>query len=168
MQTDLYRTYAAFELYLDFHYILHTYLQSDFENLVIYACVAEATLRPHVHGREVGAAQENAPELASGSISRLLVADRTGLPRETVRRKIGAMVSAGLLVPVARGSVATTPRPFNDPLKQFVASVARFQDRLRKADLLDGHASQATGGGLFIDGARAADQDENTKKDGSE
>ncbi|MEQ1608390.1 MAG: hypothetical protein ABL956_05395 [Hyphomonadaceae bacterium] len=38
------------------------------------------------------------PEALRGSISRLAVADVTGLPRETVRRKINQLLASGLLI----------------------------------------------------------------------
>ena len=129
MHRDVRRIYAAFELYLDLHYILHGFVQSDYENTIIYACIAEATLRPRV----VRDGKPPAPLGASdgnGSISRLLVADRTGLPRETVRRKIGAMITSGMLVRVARSSVAISLRPFASNADDVGKAVARYHARV--------------------------------------
>lgn len=42
-------------------------------------------------------------------ISRNAIASATGLPRETVRRHVGRMIAAGLLVEDPRGGVTTTP-----------------------------------------------------------
>ncbi len=45
------------------------------------------------------------PEALRGSISRLAVADVTGLPRETVRRKINQLLASGLPIENAHGQV---------------------------------------------------------------
>lgn len=130
MLTDLHRSYATFELFLDFHHVLNGFVRSDFENVVIYACVAEATLRPHI----TPAAKDFDPETGfTGAISRLLVAERTGLPRETVRRKIAAMISRGLLRQAEHGFVAITPQSFAGNAREISAAVARYQNRLSTA-----------------------------------
>lgn len=108
MLTDLHRSYATFELFLDFHHVLNGFVRSDFENVVIYACVAEAALRPHV----TSAAKGFDPETGfTGAISRLLV-------------------SRGLLRQAEHGLVAITPQSFAGNAQAISAAVARYQNRL--------------------------------------
>ena len=85
------RTYASAELFLDLLHTVRTLVDIDLESIAIYVCVAEATIRPVVADpRRVTelADVEVAPEDLRGSITMLLVSDRLGMPRETVRRKV--------------------------------------------------------------------------------
>lgn len=71
------------------------------DSLLILMCVSDATMRPFMLDPNtspdiVRAARP--PEAIRGSISRMLIADRTGLPRETVRRKVNELCSSGHLL----------------------------------------------------------------------
>jgi hypothetical protein len=123
------RAYAAFALYLDMLYVLQGAEKCDYEHIVIYACVAEATLRPHINGLSVDL---DVPAY-SGAISRLLVADRVGLPRETVRRRISAMIADGLLVRKGRDLVAIRPMRFKSRDQDICAAVERYKQRVGTA-----------------------------------
>ncbi len=111
------RTYASLELILDVLHAARTYVDIDLESLMIYLCVAEATMRPVLSDPEFVrqiATTETAPEDVRGSITMLLVADRLDMPRETVRRKVKKLIQTGLLYEDAKGRVRSTPN-FNDP-----------------------------------------------------
>ncbi len=69
-----------------------------------------------------------------GSISRLLVADRLSLPRETVRRKIKAMVKDGLLMQDDEGRVRVVSRLADAAVavpSEVHAAVLRYHERLK-------------------------------------
>lgn len=93
--------FATNELMLDLIYLLQTYTKADLESMLILLCVTDATMRPFMH--------DTAPttELLTvvkpsngvrGAISRRMIADKTGLPRETVRRKTQDLADAGLVL----------------------------------------------------------------------
>lgn len=106
-----YRAYAATELLLDLLYSVRSVFHIDLESLLIYLCVSEASMRPLLLGpdvpREMMSVAEP-PEEYRGVISRLLVADRTGLPRETVRRKVKLLLEMGLLTEDAQKRVRSS------------------------------------------------------------
>lgn len=110
----------------------------DLESVLIYYCVSEATMRPLVLGDTPPEVMNMAlpPEQYRGSISRLLVADRVGLPRETVRRKIAALISSGLLAEDEEGRVRTTRNLAEPHVQKGVAdahaAVMRYQARLKQ------------------------------------
>jgi DNA-binding transcriptional ArsR family regulator len=143
------RAFAAVELLLDLLHqarsVIHPDL--DLESVLIYYSISEATMRPLVLGADVPPDVRRAvepPEEYRGAISRVLIADRTGLSRETVRRKVNALLKAGLLTEDSHGRVRTT-RNLGDPAIQkavddVFATVQRFDARLRQlgADGLTG------------------------------
>lgn len=93
--------FGMLELYLDLTHILRGNGELDLESLLIMVCAAEATMHPLLLSSSTPAKArrlQKPPETHRGSISRLLIAERTGLPRETVRRKVAALVSAGRLL----------------------------------------------------------------------
>lgn len=132
------RAFAAVELFLDTLHVARSVIDLDLESVVIYFCVSEATMRPLVLGADVPPAVRSAtvpPEEYRGSISRLLIADRTGLPRETVRRKTNQLVKAGLLTEDDQGRVRSA-RNLADPAIQkaaddVFAAVTRYEARLK-------------------------------------
>lgn len=131
------RAFAAVELLLDINYVGQSLVQSDYESTMIYFCVAEATMRPFVLNRDNMQAYENdptPPEHLRGSISRLLIADRTGLPRETVRRKANALVKSGLLFEDEAGRLRSKPNlgepSIQNAVNDVYAAVARYNARL--------------------------------------
>ncbi|NWG52638.1 MAG: hypothetical protein HXY28_02860 [Hydrogenophilaceae bacterium] len=93
-------SFAGSELLLDLVHAARTYFPVDLESLLIVACVNEATMRPFVLDpatpREVLHAPKP-PESVRGSISRRMIADKLGLPRETVRRKTSELAAMGVL-----------------------------------------------------------------------
>lgn len=133
------RAFAAVELLLNTLHIARSVADVDLESVIIYYCVAEASMRPLVLEPDVpdGVRRaETPPEKYRGTISRLLIADRTGLPRETVRRKTSALVEAGLLTQDDQGRVRTL-RNLGNPAVQkaaddVFATVQRYDARLRQ------------------------------------
>lgn len=131
------RVYASLELILDVLHAARSFTNIDLESLTIYLCVAEATMRPVISDPEFVksiAREEVAPEEVRGSITMLLVADRLGMPRETVRRKVKKLIDQGLLYEDAKGRVRSTPN-FADPrveesVRAIQAAVDRYRDRL--------------------------------------
>lgn len=75
------------------------------------------------------------PDEARGSISRNLIADRTGLSRETVRRKVNQMIGAGLLTETQEGEVRPKPMlgeaMFQQIADESYEAVLRYDVRLR-------------------------------------
>lgn len=116
---------------------VRTLVDIDLESIAIYACVSEATIRPVVAdpGRVAELADEVvAPEDLRGSITMLLVSDRLGMPRETVRRKVKQLIKHGLLYQDDKGRVRSTPN-FHEPkmgecVKAFADAVRRYHERL--------------------------------------
>ncbi len=131
------RTYASIELFLDMLHAVRTLVDIDLESIAIYVCVAEATVRPVVAdpGRVAELADlEVAPEDLRGSITMLLVSDRLGMPRETVRRKVKQLIEHGLLYQDDKGRVRSTPN-FHDPkmsecVEAIGDAVRRYHERL--------------------------------------
>jgi hypothetical protein len=131
------RTYASVELFLDMLHAVRKLVDIDLESIAIYICVAEATIRPVVADpRKVAelAEVEVAPEDLRGSITMLLVSDRLGMPRETVRRKVKQLITMGLLYQDEKGRVRSTPT-FHEPrlaesVKAISVAVRRYHERL--------------------------------------
>jgi hypothetical protein len=106
-------SFAASELALDVIYALREHFQTDLESIAIYICVAEATMRPLMVGdtaRPDLLHLSSVPDEFRGWISRNSVADKMGFPRETVRRKVDALVTAGHLSIDSRGMLRVVPR----------------------------------------------------------
>lgn len=131
------RTYASVELFLDMLHAVRKLVDIDLESIAIYVCVAEATIRPVVADpRKVAELAEVvvAPEDLRGSITMLLVSDRLGMPRETVRRKVKQLITRGLLYQDEKGRVRSTPT-FHEPrmaesVKAISDAVRRYHERL--------------------------------------
>lgn len=132
------QTFAVVELFLDLVYAARAVAPLDLESVLIYYCVSEATMRPLLLGDTPPEILDmpEPPEEFRGSISRLLVADRVGLPRETVRRKIAALITAGLLAEDAEGRVRTTRNLGQPHVQKAVmdahAAVVRYNARLKQ------------------------------------
>ncbi len=132
------RAYAGLELFLDLMHILREATGLDHESIVIACAVNEAAMRPLLVGPDAPLHLKDLaepPEQFRGSISRLAVADQTGLPRETVRRKINHLIEAGMLFEDAHGQVRPI-RALMSPQWQKVAddgyaAVQRFDKRLK-------------------------------------
>lgn len=131
------KTYASLELFLDLLHAARTLIDIDFDCIAIYVCIAEATMRP-VLADPVRVAEladvEVAPEDIRGSITMLLVSDRLGLPRETVRRKVKQLIAMGIVYQDDKGRVRSTPN-FDNPrtadcIKSINDAVRRYRERL--------------------------------------
>ena len=133
------RAFAGVELFLDLVYIIQSFTELDLESTIIYVCVAEATMRPVVLNATDGEAMRRAvtpPEDQRGAISRLLIADRTGLSRETVRRRTNDLIRRGLLYEAATGGVRVYPALADDrqqkTVNEIFDAVQRYMNRLRQ------------------------------------
>jgi len=132
------RAYAGVELLLDLMHLLREATGLDHESIVIACTVNEAAMRPLLVGPNAPLDMidlAEPPDEYRGSISRAAVADKTGLPRETVRRKINNLIAAGMLTEGRNGEVRPI-RDLGDPRWQKLAddgfaAVQRFDRRLR-------------------------------------
>lgn len=103
--------YALNELLLDLIIAAQAYLKLDLESCLIFMCVNEATMRPFMLANAEPIPDEwQPPTHRQGAISRRSIADRTGLPRETVRRKVKRLVEIGVLTMDAEGLVRASTR----------------------------------------------------------
>jgi len=146
--------FAANELVLEVLHAVRQIASIDLESLLIYLCVNEATMRPMLLDPSTPPEvldMLKPPEEYRGSISRLLVADKLAMPRETVRRKIQQMVASGFLVEDQEGRVRASTRLAEDIVQKCVqdvyASVQRYDTRLRQlgcAGVVTGKADEAT------------------------
>ena len=131
------RAFAATELFLDLVYTARKLVDFDLESVLIYYCASEATMRPMVLGepaQKAHVALVHPPSEARGWISRRGLADRTGLARETVRRKAQALIERGLLEEDAKGHVRATPMLHTEQVRAMLQEVEeivrRHQSRL--------------------------------------
>lgn len=126
------KTYASMELILDVLHSARTYVPADLDSIAIYLCVGEATMRPVLADparvKELESV-ERAPEDLRGSITMLQVADRLGMPRETVRRKVKQLIEKGLLYADDKGRIRSTPN-FDNP--GLVGAVEAIHDAVRR------------------------------------
>ena len=131
--------FSNVELMLDLIYAARVGPKLDLESMFIYLTVSEATMRPLMLDAstppEVLELVEP-PEEYRGSITRLLVADRIGMPRETVRRKIQKMIDDGLLAEDTEGRIRTTRNFGEGNVQEWTrltfAAVQRYDQRLRQ------------------------------------
>ena len=132
------RALAGVELVLDLMHLLREASGFDHESIIISCALNAAAMRPLLFGPT---APEDARDLAvppnetRGSISRLSIADVTGLPRETVRRKINRMIEQGLVEEDEQGRVQPA-RQLAEPRWQSIAdqgfaAVQRYDRKLR-------------------------------------
>jgi DNA-binding transcriptional ArsR family regulator len=131
------KTYAASELFLDMMYWVGKLADTDLESLAILVCVTEATMRPVLGNADLVeriATVEVAPEEARGSITMLLIADRLGLPRETVRRKVKKLTASGLVYEDEEGRMRTSSKLGEPEVQRVIegihTAVGRYRDRL--------------------------------------
>jgi hypothetical protein len=92
--------FAATGLTLDLLYLLQKQYNMDLESILIVLCVVEASMRPFMSSPVIDhelLTVVHPPESIRGSITRLMISDKTGLPRETVRRKCNALIASGYL-----------------------------------------------------------------------
>lgn len=109
----------------------------DLECAVVYFAVIAASVNAATRDPDVVAnLQEPVPEVLFRPVSRRAVAQSTGLPRETVRRKIARLVEEGHLLEEGRGVrpphnvlMARSNYAFADALVQ---ELTRIGDRLSR------------------------------------
>ena len=101
--------FAGIELTLDLiHCVRQFYGDVDMDSLLVLLYVSDATMRPFMATNAPGAAimqTKTPPDQIRGSISRRLIADKTGLPRETVRRKVAELAKKGHILVDDEGRV---------------------------------------------------------------
>jgi len=121
---------------LDLFYTATKYYQLDLEAIWILTVIGHETMRPWILDPVLAAkhmTDARVPDSVRGSISRLMVADRTGLPRETVRRRIAELSAAGFVTPDEKGNVRLTGDKVVQPAyQQSVADVYSAVERYRK------------------------------------
>lgn len=93
--------FAACQMLLDSLFSATNASGRDLESVWIMACVLHNTLRnlvtdPHISTRYLN--QEEVPEHIYMTMSRRAIADKTGLSRETVRRRTNALIKDGVLI----------------------------------------------------------------------
>lgn len=104
------KAYAGAELFLDLLHILREAHGWDLETLAIYYSISEATMRPLIVGKKKLKALlnvERPPEEFRGSVSRLAISERTGIARETVRRKANELLKSGHIYEDETGQLRT-------------------------------------------------------------
>jgi hypothetical protein len=109
----------------------------DYEAILIYWSVVVASVGRFIRNDDLITLIETSggplPADAHHPISARAIAEATGLPRETVRRKIAVLVEAGHLAQDTRG-VRTTPGLLDQrDNAQFVAQTAREIKRMAQA-----------------------------------
>lgn len=130
--------FAGIELLLDLlYYVRSFYGDIDLEAMLVLLCVSDATMRAFM--LDASQAQQvmqlpRPPDEVRGSISRRAIADKTGLPRETVRRKTLELTEKGFLIVGADDRVRISygladPRAWRSA-EQAHRAVLRYLDRL--------------------------------------
>lgn len=141
--------FAASELMLDIFYTVTKHYQLDLEAIWILTVIGHETMRPWISDPALAAkhmSDARVPDSVRGSISRLMVADRTGLPRETVRRRIAELIAKGLLAPDEKGNVRLTGDKVLTPAYQqgvteVYSAVERYRKRLAALGVLSAEAA---------------------------
>jgi len=133
------KAYAGVELLLDVCHSARSLADIDLESLLIYFCVLEATMQPLMTNADAHPGlltAETVPESYRGSITMLLVSEKLGIPRETVRRKVKALVGNGMLTEDPSGRIQA-PLSLSDPSlrgcgEATSSAAGRYLARLRK------------------------------------
>jgi len=132
------RFYAGVELLCDLLFLARESSGLDYESIAITCVVNEAAVRPLLVGPDAPlhlVDHASPPDHFRGSISRLQIAERTGLPRETVRRKVNKLIESGAMQEDANGQVRPAQWLERPQLQKLAddtyAAVKRYDDRLR-------------------------------------
>jgi DNA-binding transcriptional ArsR family regulator len=134
--------FATSELALDAFYLFTRTLNLDLDAFWIYACVANNTMRTIVLDPSLAERYANmldVPPTLRPTVSRRAIADKTGLPRETVRRRVKALVERGLLECDEDGNVrvALNYSPIvTQGLNELHRSVMGYLGRLEQANVV--------------------------------
>jgi len=129
--------FAINELMMELLYLLQAYSDADMESVLIMLYVTDATMRPFMHDQapspEVLTTARPA-EVIRGAISRRMIAEKTGLSRETVRRKTIALAKAGLVLIDAEDRVRSAQHLSDENVQRMVLAghkaVIRYVQRL--------------------------------------
>lgn len=95
----------------------------DLESALIMICVIDATMQSYMPDAKPNSdvmRKEFLEESMRGSISRRMIADKTGLARETVRRKVAQLVERNYLYLDAEGDIRATPRLDDPAMRQAI------------------------------------------------
>ncbi len=101
IKTQRVAEFAACQMLLDSLFSATASSGRDLESVWIMACVLHNTLRnlvtdPHISARYLHL--EEVPEHIYVTMSRRAIADKTGLSRETVRRRTNKLIEDGVLI----------------------------------------------------------------------
>ena len=101
IKTQRVAEYAACQMLLDALFSATNASGRDLESVWIMACVLHNTMRnlvtdPHISARYLH--QEDVPDHIFVTMSRRAIADKTGLSRETVRRRTNKLIEDGVLI----------------------------------------------------------------------
>jgi len=132
------RLHAGAELTLELLRIYSAALSLDIESIWILLCVTQQSMGSFVldpDRAKVWNGAEVVSDAVRSPLSRRAVAERTGLPRETVRRKMAAMADQGLLMVDDYGGVRVQSSGWSvgaleDIAARIEAAVEQHQDRL--------------------------------------
>lgn len=109
--------FGLVELLFDLTFFLRELAGDDLDRALILICVNQATMRPLME--KLGPDDpllrvRHPPEELRGSISRRMIAEKTGIARETVRRKVAMLIEDGLLLADDEDGVRAASR-LHDP-----------------------------------------------------
>lgn len=132
------RALAGVELVLDLMHLLREASGFDHESIIILCALNSAAMRPLMFDAKTPVEVRDLAEPSNdmrGSMSRLAIAEVTGLPRETVRRKVNRLIEVGFAEDDGFGHVRPT-RQLADHRWQTVAdqafaAVQRYDRKLR-------------------------------------
>jgi DNA-binding transcriptional ArsR family regulator len=106
----------------------------DYERMIIALSVTMGNVQHLLNSPEQLAPYEDLttiiPAELQRPVTRLAITRATGLPRETVRRKVASLIEAGILIKDERGGVRLAPGAFNSEL--FAAAVAQNDADVRR------------------------------------
>lgn len=130
--------FAAVELMLDVLIKATKYYRLGMDAMLIFITIAYETMKPIVLDPKIAETHLTAatvPDHLRGSVSRRAVAERTGLARETVRRRIGEMLALGVLKEAENGNVLIAGDRLGDPrlqelVRDVYAAVRKYQQRI--------------------------------------
>jgi biotin operon repressor len=103
---ERFKAVAALEVLLRiWRHAVDCFPDDDLETILVYLTVAAASTSAHLRDPDLMVELSGAPlpDHMHRAVSGRAVADATGLARETVRRRIDALVASGRLVREARG-----------------------------------------------------------------
>ncbi|MBI3437083.1 MAG: hypothetical protein HY054_00210 [Proteobacteria bacterium] len=132
--------FAINELMMELLYLLQAYSEADMESVLIMLYVTDATMRPFMQAPspEVLTAARPADAIR-GAISRRMIAEKTGLSRETVRRKTQKLAKAGLVLIDADDRVRSAQRLGDESVQRMLTAghkaVVRYVQRLESYGL---------------------------------